>query len=121
MMSYSGCPIGNLSLPFPNACVLIFYIIGYFFLIYELIQDYYYEVAGKNITSGLVLSHQTSGDFARVNPHWHGILLEGGFDDEGNFVYLPISSTKDMPDIYAGLRQMVGRKNMKLQKRSNKR
>ena len=24
----------------------------------------------------------------------HGLLLEGGFDDNGNFVYLPISSTK---------------------------
>jgi len=33
-------------------------------LIFNLIQDYYNEVAGREITSGLVLSHQTFGDFA---------------------------------------------------------
>jgi hypothetical protein len=27
-------------------------------------------------------------------------LLEGGFDDEGNFVYLPISSTKGMTELF---------------------
>ena len=65
-----------------------------------MIQDYYNEVAGKNITTGLVLSHQTAGDFARPNPHWHGLLLEGGFDDAGNFIYLPIASTKDMTELF---------------------
>ena len=40
------------------------------------------------------------GDFVRFNPHWHGLLLEGGFDDEGNFVYLPIVSTKDMTELF---------------------
>ena len=69
-------------------------------LIYDLIQDYYNEVAGKNITSGLILSHQTFGDFVKPNPHWHGILIEGGFDNEGNFVYLPISSTKQMTELF---------------------
>jgi len=81
-------------------------------MIFELIQDYYNEVTGKNIQSALILSHQTFGDFARLNPHWHGILIKGGFDDvfnfvevrlkrikvNGNFVYLPISSTKQMTD-----------------------
>ena len=62
-------------------------------LLFELIQDYYNEVSGQDITTGLILSHQTAGDFARIHPHWHGILIEGGFDDVGNFVYLPISST----------------------------
>ena len=69
-------------------------------LIYELIQDYYDEVSGSPIKTGLVLSHQTFGDFARPNPHWHGILIEGGFDDDGNFVYLPISSTKQMTELF---------------------
>ena len=27
-------------------------------------------------------------------------MLEGGFDDEGNFVYLPISSTKGMTELF---------------------
>ena len=69
-------------------------------LIFELIQDYYNEVSGQDITTGLILSHQTAGDFARIHPHWHGILIEGGFDDEGNFVYLPISSTKQMAELF---------------------
>jgi hypothetical protein len=51
-----------------------------------------------------VLSYQTAGDFARFNPHWHGILLEGGFDEKGNFVYLPISNTKQITEFY---RQLV--------------
>jgi len=62
-------------------------------LIFNLIQEYYNEAADRKITSGLVLSHQTAGDFARIHPHWHGILTSGRFDDDGNFVYLPISST----------------------------
>ncbi|MBN2442240.1 MAG: transposase [Spirochaetales bacterium] len=65
-----------------------------------MIQEYYNEVAGRQITTGLVLSHQTFGDFARPNPHWHGLLLEGGFDDTGNFIYLPISSTKQMAELF---------------------
>jgi hypothetical protein len=69
-------------------------------LIFDLICDYYNEVAGKQITTGLILSHQTFGDFARPNPHWHGLLLEGGFDDNGNFVYLPIASTKQMAELF---------------------
>ena len=69
-------------------------------LIFDLIQDYYNEVSGKQITSGLILSHQTFGDFAKPNPHWHGILIEGGFDDEGNFVYLPVSNTKQMTELF---------------------
>jgi hypothetical protein len=28
----------------------------------------------------MVSSHQTFGQFAVWNPHWHTIVLEGGFD-----------------------------------------
>lgn len=65
-----------------------------------MIQDYYNEVSGQDITTGLILSHQTAGDFVRIHPHRHGILIEGGFDDEGNFVYLPISSTIQMTELF---------------------
>jgi len=27
-------------------------------------------------------------------------MLEGGFDDNGNFVYLPISNTKQMTELF---------------------
>ena len=57
---------------------------------------------------------ETAGDFARCtikiyrnfnevetwHPHWHGLLLEGGFDDDGNFVYLPVSNTKGMTELF---------------------
>jgi len=59
-------------------------------LIFEMIQSYYNELSGEDIETGLVLSYQTSGDFARWNPHFHGLLLEGGFNEEGRFVYIPI-------------------------------
>jgi len=90
-------------------------------LIFDIIKSYYYEVSGRQINSGLVLSYQTSGDFARWNPHWHGLLLEGGFDEEGdqqdvgsvdfamdgkkstNFVYLPISNTGKMTELFRRL------------------
>jgi hypothetical protein len=70
-------------------------------LIFDLIQDYYNEITGKQITSGLILSHQTFGDFTKPNPHWHRLLIKGGFDDEGNFVYLPVSNTKKMTELFS--------------------
>ena len=36
----------------------------------EFLPDYYNEVAGREITSGLVLSHRTFGDFARNLLSW---------------------------------------------------
>ena len=68
-----------------------------------MIQSYYNEISERQIVTGLILSYQTAGDFARFNPHWHGILLEGGFDEIGNFIYLPISSTKKMTELFRRL------------------
>jgi hypothetical protein len=62
-------------------------------LIFDMIQLYYDEASSKKIETGMIQSYQTSGDFARWNPHFHTFLIEGGFDDKGNFVYLTISST----------------------------
>jgi len=72
-------------------------------LIFEMIQSYYNEVSGKDITTGLVLSYQTSGEFARWNPHFHGLLLEGGFNEGGRFVYIPISNTRKMTELFRRL------------------
>jgi len=68
-----------------------------------MIQSYYDEAANKKIETGMLLSYQTSGDFARWNPHWHALLIEGGFDEEGKFVYLPISSTLPMTELFRKL------------------
>jgi len=72
-------------------------------LIFDMIQSYYNEMTGKQIVTGMVLSYQTSGDFARWNPHFHCLVLEGGFSEQGNFVYLPISSIKQMTELFRRL------------------
>ena len=36
----------------------------------------------------------------RWNSHWHGLILEGGFDEEGTFVYLPISDINKITELF---------------------
>jgi len=69
-------------------------------LIYSIIRDFYEEAAGKEIKTGMVIAHQTFGDMLRWNPHFHCLVLEGGFDDEGNFVYIPFSDLKKMTEYF---------------------
>jgi len=35
-----------------------------------------------------------------VEPHFHAIVLEGGFDDEGTFVYIPFSGLQSMAEVF---------------------
>jgi hypothetical protein len=72
-------------------------------LIFDMIQSYYNEAASKRIRTGMILSCQTSGDFTRWNSHWHALLIEGGFDAEGRSVFLPISSTVRMTELFRRL------------------
>ena len=66
-----------------------------------MISDFYREVSGKEISTGMVITHQTFGDMLRWNPHFHAILLEGGFDDDdGTFVYLPFSGLEKMTEYF---------------------
>jgi len=59
----------------------------------------------------MVTAHQTFGDMLRWNPHFHAgctaeqqfariatrpIVLEGGFDDEGTFFFIPFSGLQSM-------------------------
>jgi len=48
-----------------------------------LVRDFTTAAAGQRIRTAAVLVFQTSGQFARWNPHWHGLFLEGGFDPHG--------------------------------------
>jgi hypothetical protein len=57
-----------------------------------LVEDFYTEAAGQKILSGGCLVYQSFGDMMRFNSHWHGIILEGDFDIDGNFVFIPIYS-----------------------------
>ena len=65
-------------------------------LIYRLMKDFYHEAAGTELMTGIVIAHQIFGDMLRWNPHFHAIVLEGGFDDEGTFYYIPFSGLDSM-------------------------
>ena len=49
---------------------------------------------------GLTIAHQTSGDMLRWNPHFHAIVLEGGFDEHGRFFYLPFNGLQAMVELF---------------------
>ena len=36
----------------------------------------------------------------RFNPHFHAIVLEGGFDNEGTFFYIPFSGLQAMVEVF---------------------
>ena len=57
----------------------------------SMIAEYYKALTGKEIRTGIVLAFQSYGDFLRFNPHFHALILEGGFDEKGNFIFIPIS------------------------------
>jgi len=52
-------------------------------LIFAILQRFYDRAAKRPVRTGMVLAYQTSGEFLRWNPHFHCIVLEGGFDDRG--------------------------------------
>ncbi|MBS3763816.1 MAG: transposase [Planctomycetes bacterium] len=69
-------------------------------LIYDILRDFYHEAAGRPLLTGMVIAHQTFGDMLRWNPHFHAIVLEGGFDDEGTFFFIPFSGLQSMVEIF---------------------
>ena len=69
-------------------------------LIYQLLREFYNKAAGRPLLTGMVIAHQTLGDMLRLNPHHHVIALEGGFDDEGTFFYIPFSGLQPMIEIF---------------------
>ena len=48
----------------------------------------------------MIIAHQTDGDMLRFNPHFHAIVLEGGFDDEGTLFYLPFSGLEPLVEVF---------------------
>ncbi len=69
-------------------------------LIYHTLGEFYHESAGRPLLTGLVVAHQTFGDMLRWNPHFHAIVLEGGFDEEGTFFYIPFSGLQSMVEVF---------------------
>jgi len=61
-------------------------------LLYGLLSRYFCQAAGRKILTAMVSSHQSFGAFASWNPHWHTIVLEGGFDRQDHFFFIPIGA-----------------------------
>jgi len=60
-----------------------------------------------------VVAYQPFGGLLRFNSHWHALILEGGFDAEGQFVFLPIHDTQKLTECFR--RRVIGlflRKNL---------
>jgi hypothetical protein len=72
-------------------------------IIHRIVTDYYTEVKGFPVTTGIVVSHQTAGDLLRWNAHWHCIILEGGIDEQDNFHYIPVKSLDGMVELFRHL------------------
>jgi len=75
-------------------------------LIFSIIKDFYNEASGEEVKTGMVIAHQTFGDMLRWNPHFHCLVLEGGVDEEGNFVFIPFSSLQKMTEYFR--RRVIG-------------
>jgi hypothetical protein len=73
-------------------------------LICRLLSGYFNEAVGRKIMTGMVSSHQTFGEYAsrhpsvplREGPHWHTIVLEGGFDRRDRFVSVPVGASEEL-------------------------
>jgi hypothetical protein len=58
-----------------------------------LIAEFYRTAAAKSISTAAAGAYQPFGDSLRFNPHFHALILEGGFDSTGQFYHLPIHDT----------------------------
>jgi hypothetical protein len=69
-------------------------------LIFDMVQDHLNEAAKTRVETAAVLCFQSFGEFLRWNSHFHGLFLEGGFDQNGNFVYIPFSNLSQMTECF---------------------
>ena len=46
------------------------------------------------------MGYQSLGEFARFNPLYHALLMEGCFDEQGKFHYIPIKDTRGMTEYF---------------------
>ncbi|MDP3179451.1 MAG: transposase, partial [Spirochaetaceae bacterium] len=52
------------------------------------------------MSTGTVSSHQTFGEYASWHPHWHTIVLEGGFDQHDRFYFIPIGASEGLQELW---------------------
>ena len=71
-----------------------------FMSIFAIIERFYNKAASAGIKTGMALAYQSAGEFLRFNPHWHAIVLEGGFDETGRFVHIPFGNLNRMSEYF---------------------
>ena len=69
-------------------------------LIFAILQRFYDRAAKRPVRTAMVLAYQTSGEFLRWNPHFHCLVLEGGFEDRGKFVHIPLGDIQRMSEYF---------------------
>ena len=66
----------------------------------SIILDYYKDLKGQSIKTACVMGYQSFGEFARFNPHYHALLMEGCFDEQGKFHHIPIKNIKPLTEYF---------------------
>lgn len=69
-------------------------------LIFSLLSDFFSLAAGRSLQCACVVSYQSFGEFARFHPHWHVLVLEGGFTERDRFVYLPLNADDGLLQVW---------------------
>jgi len=69
-------------------------------LIFSLLSDFFALAAVQKLLCACVVIYQSFGQFARFHPHWHVLVLEGGFSKYDRFVYLPIGTEDGMCKVW---------------------
>ena len=69
-------------------------------LIFSLLSKFFSLAAGQELLGASVVSYQSFGEFVRFHPHWHVLVLEGGFTKHDRFVYLPIGADDGMLKVW---------------------
>lgn len=89
-------------------------------LIFSLLSEFFSLAAGQELLGACVVSYQSFGEFARFHPHWHVLVLEGGFTDHDRFVYLPLGANEGMLRVWqAAMLALFLQKNLIDQARVN--
>jgi hypothetical protein len=69
-------------------------------LLFDILTSFFSQAAGRTLRCAMVSSHQTFGEFGVWHPHWHSIVLEGGFDRHDCFFFIPLGASEALNEIW---------------------
>jgi hypothetical protein len=69
-------------------------------LLFDILRRFFCQAAGRSLRCAMVCSHQTFGEFGVWHPHWHTIVLEGGFDRHDCLFFIPLGATAALTEIW---------------------